>query len=247
VTDLERALLALGRDLDVPEAPDVVAAVRARLERPVRRRTRVPGRRRLALAIALAALALLGATLAVPEARSALFRVLHIGGERIELVDELPDVAPGPPGVRLDLGEVVTLDEARRRAGFDLRSLRGAADPDRVYLGPRGTVWFLWGTPESVRLLVAQTPRLRVDDTFLLKKLVSSGTSVERLTIRGEPGYFLSGAPHFVVLLDEAGNPIEEVAWLARNVLVWEDDGIAIRLEGDFTRDRALELADDLR
>jgi hypothetical protein len=98
-----------------------------------------------------------------------------------------------------------------------------------------------------VRLLVAQTPLLRVDNTFLLKKLVGAGTSVERLSIRGEPGYFLSGAPHFVVLLDELGNPIEETVWLARNVLVWEDEGLAIRLEGDVTKARALELADDLR
>ena len=244
MNDLERALVALGRDLDVPEAPDVVAVVRARLERPGRMPRR---RRRLALAIALALLALLGATLAVPEARSALLRVLHIGGERIERVEELPEIAPGPPGVGLELGEVVTLEEARRRATFDLRELRNEPEPDRVFLGPRGTVWFQWGTPERVRLLVAQTPLLRLDNTFLLKKLVGSGTSVEPVSIRGEPGYFLSGAPHFVVLLDELGNPIEETVWLGRNVLVWEDDGLAIRLEGDFTKARALDLADDLR
>jgi hypothetical protein len=173
--------------------------------------------------------------------------VLHIGGERIEIVEELPEVAALPPGVGLDLGESVSLAEARRRAGFDLRLLEDEPDPDRVYLGPRGTVWFLWGTPEQVRLLVAQTPQLRVGEGFLLKKLVGQGTSVEGVTVDGGRGYFLSGMPHFVVLLDENGNPIEETAWLGRNVLVWEDDGVALRIEGDLTLERALELAGDLR
>jgi hypothetical protein len=241
--ELERALVALGRELDVPEAPDVVATVRARLERSGRR----PTRRRIALAVALVLLALLGATLAVPEARSALFRVLHIGGERIEIVDELPEVAPGLPGVALDLGEVVTLAEARKRAGFDLRELRGEPTPDRVYLGPRGTVWFLWGTPSRARLLVAQTPRYRVDENYILKKLAGSDTQVEEVSVDGRRGYYLGGDPHFVILLDSTGNAVQEVAWLGRDVLVWEDDGLAIRLEGDFSKERALELADDLR
>jgi hypothetical protein len=243
VSALERALVALGRDLDVPETPDAVRAVRARIAQPPPRRRATP---RLVLAVALAALALLGAALAVPEARSALLRVLHIGGERIELVDELPEVPPGPTGVSLMLGEVVPLEEARGRAGFELRELRGEPTPDRVYLGPRGTVWFLWGTPERPRLLLAQTALLRVDDTFVLKKVAGPGTRVERVPVSGEPGYFLSGEAHFVVLLDQNGNAIEETAWLGRNVLVWEHDGIALRLEGDLTLDRALELADEL-
>lgn len=241
MTDLERALVALGRDLDVPSSPDVAPAVLARLARPSRR---LP-RRKWALAVALTLLAALAATLAVPDARSALFRVLHIGGERIELVDELPEIAPEPIGLGLDLGEPVTLEMARARAGFDLRELDDA--PDRIYLGPRGTVWFLYGTPTSARLLVAQTVLLSLDETFVSKKLAGPGARVEIVRVDGEPGVFLSGEPHFVILLDEGGSPVEESAWLARNVLVWEDDGIALRLEGDFTRERALELAESLR
>ncbi|CAN5116852.1 hypothetical protein BH09ACT13_BH09ACT13_09150 [soil metagenome] len=241
MTDLERALVALGRDLDVPGFQDVAPTILARLERP---RRYVP-RRKWALAVALILLAALAATLAVPDARSALFRVLHIGGERIEIVDELPGIAPEPIGLGLDLGETVTLEAARTRAGFDLRELDDA--PDRVYLGPRGTVWFLYGTPTSARLLVGQTALLSLDENFVSKKLAGPGTRVEILSVEGEPGVFLSGEPHFVILLDELGNPVEESAWLARNVLVWEDDGIALRLEGDFPRARALELAASLR
>lgn len=244
MSELERALVALGRDLDLPGAPDVVQVVLGRLERRDRPRL---ARRRWTLAVALVALAVLTAALAVPAARSALFRVLHIGGERIELVGELPQVAPDPAGLDLEpaLGNRISLAEARRRAGFDLRELEEA--PDRVYLDSRGTVWFLYGRPSNVRLLVAQTPRLGVDDDLILKKLAGPETSVEAVLVGGARGVYIDGEAHFLVFLDEQGNPVEESARLARNVLIWERDGVAFRLEGDFTKEQALELAEALR
>jgi hypothetical protein len=192
-------------------------------------------------------LALLCATLAIPDARSALFRILHIGGERIELVDDLPAVppAPDPFGLELSLGERVSLEEARSRAGFDLRELDEA--PDRVYLGARGTVWFLYGTPERIRLLVAQTPLVFLDETLFLKKLAGPETQVEQVVVDGSTGYLLSGEPHLVLLLDANGEVIEESTRLAKNVLVWESGGVAYRLEGDFDRIKALRLAGELR
>ena len=142
----------------------------------------------------------------MPDARSALLRVLHLGGERIELVDELP-----PAASELDettLGEPVTLEEARRRAGFPLREL--AERPDRVYLlGERPTVWFVYGPPGDVRLLVSQTPRLIVDRDLIAKKLAGQGTSIEETDVDGSPAFFLSGAPHVVLLLDENGEVLD--------------------------------------
>ena len=244
MSELERALRELGRQVAVPVAPDVVQAVLAGIEP---RRTGRPGRRRWVLVAAAAALAALAATLVIPDARSALFRALHIGGVRIEIVDELPEVTPDPAELDLDLvlGRRMSLEEARRTAGFDIRELDVA--PDRVYLGSRGTVWFLYGTPQRVRLLVAQTPRLEVDETFIFKKLAAAGTRVEEVSVAGERGFFLGGAPHLVLLVDERGDVVEESARLARNVLVWEADGVAFRLEGDFTRDEALTVARALR
>jgi hypothetical protein len=143
------------------------------------------------------------------------------------------------------LGLRVPLAEARRRAAFDLLELDDG--PDSVYVGDRGTVWFLYGRPDAARLLVAQTPRLGVDEAFLLKKLVASGTSVERVFVRGEPAYFLSGEPHAVLLVGRDGIPITETARLARDVLVWEEDGRTVRIEGELTREEALALAESLR
>lgn len=241
---LERALTELGRELAVPTAPDLAAGVLACIEP---RRALGRPRRRWILAIAVCLLAALMATLAIPDARSALFRVLHIGGERIELVDELPAVAPAPAELDLDLalGKRSTLEQARRAVDFDLRELD--TEPDRVYLGGRGTVWFLYGTPARVRLLVAQTSGLEIDEPLIVKKLVPSGTRVEQVSVAGERGFYLGGSPHLLLLLDESGEVIEESVRLARNVLVWEANGVAYRLEGDFTRDEALTLASSLR
>jgi hypothetical protein len=241
VSVLEQRLVELGRALDVPEAPDLAPRVLARIEAP---RGRAP-RRKLVLALATVAVAALVATLAIPEARSALLRFLQIGSERIELVDQLPEVSPTPPELDLTLGLRVPLAEARRSAGFDLLEL--GDEPHSVYVGDRGTVWFLYGRPDAPRLLVAQTPRLGVDEDFILKKLVTAGTSVEQVFVRGKPAYFLSGEPHAVLLVGPNGTPVTETARLARDVLVWEEDGRTVRIEGELTREEALELAESLR
>jgi hypothetical protein len=199
------------------------------------------------LVLAVLALAALLATLAIPDARSALLRFLRIGGDRIELVDELPVVSPNPPELDLGraLGERVSLEVARRRVAFDLLELD--EPPDLVYVGPRDTVWFLFGTPGAVRLLVAQTPGADVDEPFILKKLATTGTPVESLSVRGSRAYFLSGEPHVVMLVDEYGVAYPETARLARDVLVWEEGGRTVRLEGDLTETDALKIAESLR
>lgn len=241
MTELEQRLVALGHELDVPDAPDLAPLVLARLDEP--RRASRP--RRLVLVLAVIAVAALLATLAIPDARSALLRFLDLGGARIELVDELPPVAQTPPGLEFTLGERVSLDEARRSASFDLLELEEA--PDAVYLGDRGTVWFLYGEPDAVRLLVAQTPRLAVDEPFVLKKLAESGTRVEQASVRGARAYFVSGEPHVVMLLDEFGMTIPESVRLAQDVLLWEERGRTVRVEGDLSLEQALEVAGSLQ
>ena len=239
--ELEQELVALGRALDVPIQPDLTPRVFAAIgTRPAAR-----PRRRLVLVLAVLALAALLATLAIPDARSALLRFLHVGGAQIELVDELQAVSPSPPELELTLGQRVSLDEARQRTVFELLELD--EEPDSVYLGERDTVWFLYGRPDAPRLLVAQTPELEIDEPFILKKLVAAGTSVERVGARGRPAYFLSGEPHAVVLVDEYGVAITDSTRLARDVLVWDEDGRTVRLEGDLTRSEAVEIAEALR
>ena len=112
MSELEQALGVLARELDVPETPDLATAVLAELEP---RKPRRVERGRWIVAVAVVVFAALAATLAIPDARAALFRWLSIGGERIELVDELPEI-PVQDDLELALGEPVTLEEARRRS-----------------------------------------------------------------------------------------------------------------------------------
>jgi len=241
---LERELAALASAVDVPETPDLVPRVLAEVVAGSSRR-RAGRSRRWALAVALVATAALAAALAIPDARSALLRVLHLGGERIVRVDELPSV-DAEPGLAA-VGEEVTLAEARERAGFTVRTLEDEPPPDRAFLGARGTVWLLWGTTERVRLLLAQTPELAVGSPPLFEKLVTMGTEVELVSVSGRPGWFLSGSPHVVYHLDAGGRVVEETVRLAENVLVWEQEGVTFRIEGDLDADRAVELASSVR
>jgi hypothetical protein len=152
---------------------------------------------------------------------------------------------PAAQDLELMLGERVSLEAARRRSGVELRELR--EPPDHVYLGGRGTVWFLYGSPEDVRLLVAQTPLHSLDEELVLKKLATPETTVERVTVGGAPGVFLSGEVHYLFLVDQNGFIVEDSARLARDVLLWESGGVAYRLEGELDRDEALRLAAELR
>jgi hypothetical protein len=223
----------------MPQTPDVAGVVRTRIE-PRATRRRAP---RWALAAALIVLAAVLATLAIPPARSAFLRVFHLGGEEFALVDELPPVTPHL-NLELALGDRITLPEARRRAGFRVRELD--EPPDAVFRSERGTIWFLYGSPQHARLLVAES-RGGFDPGLMMKKLAAEGTHLELVQVNGGPGVFVSGAPHIVMLLDENGYPIAESARLARNVLVWSSGGVAYRVEGALSKERALEIARDLR
>src|SRR5256885_16442994 len=93
MTELEWALVALGRELDIPAGPDLRSRVRERIEREPRRRR--------AAVLAVALLVALGIALAVPPARSAILRFFHIGSVPIEPVETLPPASQRSPLGRL--------------------------------------------------------------------------------------------------------------------------------------------------
>ncbi len=116
MSELERALLAVGRDLDFPDTPDLTGRVRSRLAEG--RRPSVFSRRALVVALAILAVAV-GAVLAVPQARSTIRDWLGIGNVTIRYVEQLPPVEQATAD--LELGERMSIEEARERAGFQVR------------------------------------------------------------------------------------------------------------------------------
>ena len=171
--------------------------------------------------------------LAVPDARTAIFRFFHVGSVNISFVERLPQVQPARP---LDLGEPISPTEAPFRLLHS--ELLGA--PDSVYRSG-DIVTLLYGTPERVRLLVTQIPASGFTPE-VGKKLAATGTRVEFVEIAGSlgPGVWITGRPHLVSL---PGGP----ARLASNTLIWQRGPLTVRIEGAETIAQATRIAESLR
>jgi hypothetical protein len=238
-TDLERDLRSLGAVLELPATPDLAAGIRARLEVPR------PKRRRRGLVLAFAILvAALAAAFAVPQARTAILEFFGLDGVSVTRVETLPEVDEHPED--LGLGPIVTLNEALERATFRV-SVPGG-DPDEVRFTddlPGGQVSFIWRDADGEIELLLSEFRAGLDRDFV-EKMTGPDTTIEQLEVNGEPALWLGGAPHafgYRGLSDEFGQvPLR----LAGPTLLWQRGAAILRLEGDLTRDEALELAEGL-
>jgi hypothetical protein len=223
--DLERDLVALGAVLDLPVERDLAPAVLARLHRH-----KHTGRWRRAAGVAALVLVVgLAATMAVPDARTAVLRFFGIKGATVIRVDELPPAAARPP----EFGESVGIAEAERVVGFRPLLVDGR-DPDDVRIDRFSPffIMLLYGEPE-LRLRLIQM----VGGT--IEKYVQMEQRVERVKVDGRPGIWLEGR-HVV-------SGLFGLPRLAGNVLLWEQDGLTLRLEGRFTKEQALDLARSVR
>jgi hypothetical protein len=224
MTELERALVALGRELDLPPAPDLRSRVRERIEpRP---------RYRRALALALALLVALGIALAVPPARSAILRFFHIGGVTIERVETLPTA--GVRSLVAGLGPALPLQEAERSSGVTL--VLNGPRPRRFYAQP-GLIATLLDF-RGKRVLLAE---LQGDETGISKKFVGPETRVEAAQI-GSFGLWLEGGKHVLVWQSASGEMRQIEGRLAGNVLIWTEGDRTYRLEGGLNRSQMLSL-----
>jgi hypothetical protein len=173
------------------------------------------------------------------------------------------DATPGATptaGVRLCLGQPMSLADARTRVAFPVRvpALAGFAQPDEVYVGvppAGGQVSFVYrarpdlpAAPETgVGLLITQfRGQLELDPAYA-KKFVTGQTQIDFPLVNGVQGYWLSGAPHEFVYRDANGNTTIERVRLAGNVLLWSENGVTYRIEGARTEAEALTIAASLR
>ena len=216
MTPLEHALVALGRELELPPAPDLVSAVRARLEP---RRERRP----LVLAVAAALLVALVAALAIPDARSTILRFLHLGGVTIERVDTLPAAQERP--LAQGLGPSLSVPEARRRLQFEPVVPRGIR---RVYVSDGALLVLLRERGKPV--LLTELPG------GFAKKAVSGETRIQEVHVGADYGFWIAGARHVFQMPADAPR-------MAGNTLLWEQAGLTLRLEGPLTQAQAIKLA----
>ena len=131
MTELERTLRDVARDMQHPPTPNMADAVGRRLRAA---RPRQPLRtRRFVIALAVVLLLPAGAVAAVPSARDAVLEALGIKGVTIQRTRELVPLSPGRP---LDLGQRVATASAANRVTFQVVAPRPRARSTRRGLLP---------------------------------------------------------------------------------------------------------------
>lgn len=251
MTELEQALHDLGGWVEYPPTPNIAAAAGRRLAAEPR-----PGRRlvqrRLVLALALLAVAV-GAVFAVPSARTAILEFLGLKGVTIERVVTLPQV---PEAADLALGLPTTLEGVRERGAFPVLVPERLGDPDAVYVaadaaGGRVSLVYLpdeqlpQAGETGVGLLLTEFRGTL--EPALIGKLVAGRTSAEEVTVDGEPGLWIEGEAHEVFYRAPDGEVVADTLRLAGNTLLWEHDGLLLRIEAQVPKEEALRIAASLR
>jgi hypothetical protein len=258
--DLQTALGDLATVLDWPATPDMLSDLPARL---ITTRRKGTWTRRGLFQPSLSRALLLAALLAVLVAGAAVGVRLGLDLLQIEF-GRVPTPAPTTPaspvapgsGATLGLGSRTTLASIETDAGFVVSIPTDPGVPDEIYLGGpqlRGQVAFVYsprdGLPPSdllngAGLLITQNEGSA--DPGLARKVVDTGGRVDRVTVGGVPGYWITGIAHGFWYLAPDGEVIFESGRRVGNTLAWERGGILHRIEGAITLERALQIAESM-
>ena len=231
-----------------PPTPDLRSSVLVRISaegvqvgvRPARPRTL---RLIRALAVAIVALLILAGVAAALGHR--------LPGLDILFVERLP-----PAGIGLDLGSPIPLAEAR--ASDEPRVLVPATLPEpatafELGAGSRRIVTLAYraepGQPtlrnSDLALTVMAVPGST--EEVLITKMLGSGATIEHVTVRGTPAWWISGAPHEIMVKRPDGDVGVVTSALAGDTLVFARDGTLYRLESALGRDATIAIAESMR
>ena len=72
-----------------------------------------------------------------------------------------------------------------------------------------------------------------------------TGPGADWVQVNGDFAVWVDG-PHALSYVDRAGGIRTETARLAASTLIWQDDDVSYRLEGDLTKAEAIEIARSL-
>lgn len=227
--DLEAELLALGEALDVPPPPDTMAAaVRARLETPVRQRLK---KWKVVAAVVVVVIALTAAT---PQGRAAVRQILRYAGIELSFGEHTK-----PPATQQPIpGERSTgLAEARKQAKFTIKVPAELGEPTKVTVSDRGRV---------VSLLYPGGVRLDEYDgvlSLVFRKELGPPWP-EETTVNTAQAWWIP-AKHGLSYLPGNGSTVP--LRLAGMTLFWQDSGTGMRLEGVQDMQTAVRIAASAR
>ncbi len=189
-----------------------------------------PWRRRVAVAV----LALVVALLATPPVRAAVADWFGFAGVvvRTDPGSDVATDAPPPP----EVDDAMTVAEAAGLVGFTPLLPAELGEPDAVDVSAdRVFVSMTWATDDG-------PVRLDQFDGRLDWRIAKTSPGVRYAAVSGADALWFD-RPHEVVLLGEGGESRRESARLAGHTLIWTVGDLTMRLEGDLSLSRALEVA----
>jgi hypothetical protein len=230
-----------------------------RILRPVLRPAYQPALARTAVALAVVVAVFAGTMVFSPSARHAVAGWLGLRGVKITVTQSPPPAPSISPslGTGLNLGQRMSLTQAQAQVPFRILVPAELGPPDEVYLRTgfiEDQIILLYrarpGLPVAAftgaGLLLTEF-QARIDTETVEQKVVTQATLLEAVTVNGDPGYWIEGAPHFLAYFDPSGNQVSDPPRLAGNVLLWQHGDVTFRIEADISRDRALRIAGSLR
>jgi hypothetical protein len=262
--DLEAAFRQLAEHLDVPPAPDYAPRVRERLRtgsptrrRPLHQPLSLSGTwRRLATATIVVLLAV-AALLSVPATREAVADLFGFTGVGVR---SAPSAAPSPRttlDANLDLGDPVTLDEARDMVSFTVTTpgTPELGQPDAVYvrqqrghesvsLAYRPRAGYPATVDTQVGLLLSEYSGTA---TPYFEKLLESGEPMTEVTVDGRWPALYFTSPHQVLVRAPDGIVHEVRPRLSAPTLVWVERNVTYRLEAAVDLEQALAVASSMQ
>src|SRR5438128_9991126 len=197
---------------------------------------------------------------AYPPSRDAIARWVNLH-TTIQRVPNPPTPSPlpsGSTGERLHPGSPTTLGAAQQKVTWKIAVPSTLGQPDEVYLkeppsGPsQDEVALVYtgraGIPTSrltgVSVLVMEA-RGKFDEIFFQKNFGSEGT-IEEVNVGGHVGYWITGPPHDFSFTQADGTRYFDTPPRAGNHRSFDDNGTLVRIEGDLTRDQAIQLGASL-
>ena len=252
--EMATALAELARTVVFPPTPPIAAAVGAQLREQTPRgwRAALPWSGwRIGRSLALAVVALL-----VLAAAAVAFGIA-IGGLRITFAPGTPPPLPSGAVQSRAFGEEVGLDEARRRAGFQVLvpSLAAMGQPDHVYYNgvpSGGTVSLVWGPrpgypadANGIGLVITEFQA--AVDPAVWEKMLYEGTTVTSTDVGGHSALWVAGGEHTFFYRDASGRRVDSSLRLVGDTLIWESGGLVLRVEGAPSLTAAAAIARSLR
>lgn len=177
-----------------------------------------------------------------------------------------PAVTAPPSQVVLDLGTPISLAQARVSVAFRIFT------PDAVTLGGMEPALYLDSRAIGGEVVLAYpaghslpappsgplgsagqpiglivTESAGSVDQGLLGKILGPGTTIESVQVNGQAGFWISGKPHSLLILDASGQPVEVTLREIGDVLVWVQGGTLLRIESPLGLVGTLRIAQSIR